>query len=60
MKSKFWKIYAIVTGIAAIAVIAVFIVLWTFLASYEKAQPEHAAEDVVTMFKNLDVEGIVA
>lgn len=60
MKSKFWKIYAIVTGIAAIAVIAVFIVLWTFLASYEKAQPEHAAEDVVTMFKNLDVEGIVS
>lgn len=60
MKTKFWKIYSLVTGLAVIACIAVFIVLWTFLSSYEKAQPEHTAEAVVTMFQNLDVDQIMS
>lgn len=60
MKTKFWKIYAIITGIGLVICAAVLILLWTFLASYEKAQPEHTAQDAVSMFKNLDVDSIVS
>ncbi len=59
MKTKFWKIYAIVTGVVVAICAVVLIVLWTFLASYEKAQPEHKVEDVIVSFKNLDVDDIV-
>ena len=56
MKNKFWKIYGIITGIAVTACVAVLVVLWTFLASYEKSQPEHTAKDVTDMFYNLDID----
>ena len=60
MKNKFWKIYGIITGIAVTACVAVLVVLWTFLASYEKSQPEHTAKDVTDMFYNLDIDRIIS
>ncbi len=60
MKSKFWKIYAVATGVGIALCLAVFVVLWTFLASYEKAQPEHTAKDALQLFENLDVDTIMS
>jgi hypothetical protein len=59
MKSKFWKIYGVATGVGLAACVAVFVLLWTFLAAYEKSQPEHTAQKAVELFENLDVDAIM-
>jgi uncharacterized protein YqhQ len=59
MKSKFWKIYGVATGVGLVMCVAVFVLLWTFLSAYEKSQPEHTAQKAVELFENLDVDTIM-
>ncbi len=44
----FWKIYAAAVGLSAVCIAAALIVLWNFLAAFEKSQPDRLVKEIVT------------
>ena len=56
----FWKIYAVVAGLIALAIAVTLIIFHNFLASYEAAQPVHTMEEVAKIFDNADVDTILS
>lgn len=54
----FWKIYAVVTGIAVISGVATLIVLWNFLSAFEQSQPDRHVKEVVAKLNDNNIESI--
>lgn len=50
--SLFWKIYAAVAGLLAACGIVALIVLWNFLAAFEKSQPDRLVKEIVSELNN--------
>lgn len=58
-KGVFWKVWLAAVVVSLIVIAGVWGLLWKFLASYEKAQPENVANEVVAMCNEDDVSGLM-
>ncbi len=53
-KNLFWVIYGIATAVTAIIGVIVLVILWDFLAAYEKSQPKYIVNNVIEKVGNKD------
>lgn len=57
-KSTFWKVYRIILLVLLLIVIGVWILLWLFLNSYEKSQPDNVVNDIIKLFEKGDAKSL--
>lgn len=54
-KTRFWKVYGIVTASAVLVLAAFLAVFYDYIHTYERSQPEHAAEQYAASVSQADV-----
>ena len=57
-RSKFYRVYFVLVGLALVAIVVGTFWLRGVLADYESAQPKYVAQDVAKLFENADYESI--
>ena len=57
-RSKFYRVYFVLVGLALVAIVVGTFWLRGVLADYESAQPKYVAQDVGKLFENADYEAI--
>ena len=58
-KGVFWKAYGIVVAVLLLVIVAIWIVLWQFLAVYEKSRAEYKVDEIIEFLNNLDIDNLL-